>query len=645
MKRVWKSVLAIFAAMLMILCVACGNGKPETPGGDVNPPVVVEPETPGNEGFVPRQKQEMPTARIVDADYDYGDEAAWAGSEYASVDLGSVYLQDVISDTVYDWGHSVIKEGDTYKMWWVRPAVYDAIFYAESKDLKNWTDVQRVISLSPNATNITSYNAIKGMLGKPSVVHVGDTYYMYFEAPATEDPSTSATVKEWDNQVMLATSPDGINWNFYCAEGNEPTPVVSMPASLMGDTNNRHYGAGQPSVFYKDDTFYLTYCYVLYGSAPETGIWLATSSDGIHFGERSTHTRVSDKNGLGFTYNTLTGKYMRCSETRISESDTPDFTDQPANTSGNVYYSFEASQTVASFAEFVRNPHGLVDTMTFYIIHMQGVKSATSDWRTENATWDGHIHAVNPAEYANRTVTLPNGGAATENNLKEYRDRTNVYTRPDADAVYASTEEIAVDGVKESIYDGATKITVARSVYNYGSNFTDSWAEAWVAWNEEYLFVYAQVYDKLIDNSYPISSVATSYMHDSLDIFVDPANDHTTENEPWGLEQYAICNGSDNSDFIIKGSNDYDLKDEDFVKKTRHRVTLTDYGYAVEVRVPWNEFVVDYIEENAVIGMDFQVNDAMGGGVGREAIVCWSDYTANAFRFVDVMGDVRLVKA
>ena len=43
--------------------------------------------------------------------------------------------------------------------------------------------------------------------------------------------------------------------------------------------------------------------------------------------------------------------------------------------------------------------------------------------------------------------------------------------------------------------------------------------------------------------------------------------------------------------------------------------------------------------------MDFQINDCMGGKVGREALQSWSDNTGNAFRYLDVMGDVYLIKA
>jgi hypothetical protein len=34
----------------------------------------------------------------------------------------------------------------------------------------------------------------------------------------------------------------------------------------------------------------------------------------------------------------------------------------------------------------------------------------------------------------------------------------------------------------------------------------------------------------------------------------------------------------------------------------------------------------------------------MGNGVGREAVVLWSDHRGDSFRFVEGMGDVYLIK-
>lgn len=640
-----KKFLCSLMALLLVFSVAACS-QTEKPGDDDKDPPIVDPggdgQDPGEDGFIPREKQEMPVAAVVDDDNDYGSESSWAGDAYASLDLGTVYLQDVIDDTSYDWGHSVIYEDGMYKMWWVRPAVYDSIYYAESKDLKNWTNVQRVICLAPNSTNITKYDNIKGMIGKPSVLHVDGTYYMYFEAPASEDPDITQTVLEWDNQVLLATSQDGIEWEFYCDENGEPQPVIAMPEELMGNTNDKDYGAGQPSAFYKDGKFYVTYCYVIY-SQNIAEIRVASSEDGIHFGDVETHQKISAGNGYGVTYNTKTQKYMMCTPEKIYESDTLDFNTADSYT----YYTYDTTTIQTGFCEFVRDPNGLVSTETFYTIHLQGDKSTTSDWRAGYRTWDGHIHAVNPCEYENRAFTLPNGGKATESNVAEYKDRTQHYSKPTADAIYAEDSAIAIDGEKDAAYDNATKIEVTRPICEWGSTFTDSWAEVYVAWNEEYLYVYGQVYDKCIDNSYPITSQLNTYMRDSIDIFVDVPNDHVGEEVPYTLDQYIICVGSNNEDFIIKsgGETSVDITDEfEMVSAPRHRVRKTDYGYSFEIRVEWYEFIADQIEENKCIGMDFQINDCMGGKVGREAMLGWSDNGGNAFRFLDVLGDVYLIK-
>lgn len=660
-----KFICVLLVIMLLVAFAACSEG---TVDQGENPPVIEQPDDdidPGDEdpddsqpddgdedtsGFIARERQEMPVAAVVDPDSDYGDPSSWAGDAYTSVDLGTVYTQDVIDDTVYDWGHSVIYEDGVYKMWWVRPAVYDSVYYAESTDLKNWTETQRVICLAPNSSNVTKYDNIKGMIGKPSVIHVDDTYYMYFEAPASEDPDVSQTVLEWDNQVLLATSFDGINWSFYSDSNGEPQPVISMPEELMGNTNDKDYGAGQPSVFYKDGKFYVTYCYVIYSQGIHQ-IRVASSDDGIHFNvdnsDPSTYTVVRDGvNGYGVTYNTKTEKYMMVSPTDVYESSTLDF----SQSAENEYYTYDDTQLTTGFCEFVKNAHGLVETETFYTIHMQGDRSSTSDWRAEHTTWDGHIHAVNPAEYANKPFTLPNGGKATEANLAEYRDRTNTYEKQTADAIYAEDASIVIDGEKDAAYDAATKIEVTRPIYDWGSNLTDTWAEVWVAWNEEYLYVYGQVYDKTNDTSYAIPDITDMYMHDSIDIFVDIPNDEPSgaSEVPYTFDQYIISIGGNNSDFVIKsgGEDDADISDEfETISAPRHRVRRTDYGYSFELRVEWYEFVAELIEENKSIGMDFQINDAMGHDVGREALVGWNDNGGNAFRYLDVLGDVYLIKS
>ena len=101
---------------------------------------------------------------------------------------------------------------------------------------------------------------------------------------------------------------------------------------------------------------------------------------------------------------------------------------------------------------------------------------------------------------------------------------------------------------------------------------------------------------------------------------------------------------------MIKSPHDTNITSDFKPEERRFRTETTNFGYTVEFRLKWYEFAVDGVFENAVIGMDFQVNDAMGNTydmdrpIGREAMVVWSDHTGNSFQYLDGFGDVRLVK-
>lgn len=572
-------------------------------------------------------------------DDDYGNAESWAGDSYKLQDLGTMNFDAIPDDYAYDWGFTTIFKDGIYKIWWVRPSLYDSIWYAESTDMKNFTNVQRVITLSPNSTTLIKYDTIKGMVGKPNVLFVENKYYMYFEAPATEDTNISATIKEWDNQVFLATSDDGVKWDFYMDENNQPKPVIAMPKDKMNNPN-KYYGVGQPSVFYKDGQFYVSYCYVIENFAE---IRIATSSDGKNFGDTSTHTKIAPANGAGVKYNALTKKYIMINKelTQIIESADPLDWSNAKTFNINISDSIVGTNRVYHFPEIVANEHGQVQTESYYVTFLDGEKSTTADWRENHTTWDGHVMAFNPCEYTNRPVQLPNGKKATETNLKEYRDNKVKLGIPEANAIYMGGKAVKIDGVKDEAYSKATKIEVNRAVYNWGSNLTPTKADAYFGWDEDYIYAYIEVSDAVVSYSNNIANIVSMYKRDSVDIFVDVPNDHTLKNEVYGLDQYVIATGANNQDFMIKGSQDYDLTSE-FNDVTK-RVKRIEGGYCIELKVEWYQYVKEMIAENVTIGLDIQINDDMGMG-DREALVVWSDHTGNAFRYVDKFGELTLIK-
>ena len=91
-----------------------------------------------------RDTQEVKLGELPET---YSEE--WAGDEMVVQDLGDMELSSWPVDSNYDWKFSVMKDGDMYKMWWCRQYNMDAIWYAESTDLKHWENEQVVLEITP----------------------------------------------------------------------------------------------------------------------------------------------------------------------------------------------------------------------------------------------------------------------------------------------------------------------------------------------------------------------------------------------------------------------------------------------------------------------------------------------------------------
>lgn len=207
--------------------------------------------------------------------YDFGDPSTWAGTSLQRLNLGDAEFDVFPEDHFYDWGQSVMYDSQEgiYKMWWCRQSRYDSIWYAESEDMKHWHSLEKVLVVEPGQDT----EWIKMHVGKPSVIKVekeggGYEYRMYFEAPRTLKQGGRV---EYDNNVFLATSDDGKDWEIWSNGGDEPYPVIAMTeadlaaseaqSAATGDSYG-FYGLGQPSVTQKDGVFYLYYTHSLHMS-------------------------------------------------------------------------------------------------------------------------------------------------------------------------------------------------------------------------------------------------------------------------------------------------------------------------------------------------------------------------------------------
>ncbi len=147
----------------------------------------------------------------------------------------------------------------------------DNVYYAETTDPRmGWSQPIRLILDDPT-NKLCAYNRSPGYGGDPGVIKVDGTYYMYFSGLETSAVVTGGG--HW-NKIYLATSQDGINFTVQKA-------VVDVPnGGILG------YGAGSPSVVYKDGQFYLYfYTQTPVGSNNVQGVVRSVSSDPMNFTE------------------------------------------------------------------------------------------------------------------------------------------------------------------------------------------------------------------------------------------------------------------------------------------------------------------------------------------------------------------------
>ncbi|MFC5288591.1 beta-xylosidase [Actinokineospora guangxiensis] len=149
-------------------------------------------------------------------------------------------------DAPYNYAPTLVKEDGKYRMWWcsqlgVAQPPGDDILLAETPDLR--TPFRGPDGTGGQAVFSGSRDGFDGMhTCDPSVIRVGDTYYLYYTGAAGDHAH--------GNAVGLAVSEDGKRWR----RANGGAPILGAAGDVLRDNT---YGVGQPAAFYLDGRFHL----------------------------------------------------------------------------------------------------------------------------------------------------------------------------------------------------------------------------------------------------------------------------------------------------------------------------------------------------------------------------------------------------
>ena len=534
---------------------------------------------------------------------DYGDPATWPGEKMVVRDLGDCIMDAYPYDDMYDWGQSIMfdEEDGFYKMWWCRQSGYDTIWYAESFDLKHWRNEKKILFVEEDTT------WIKWHVGKPSVIKENGHYRMYFEAPATLNGG-----KEFDNNVFMAESDDGIHFDIYEGDIGEPCPIIRMSDADMADSWAKsqdqngsgygYYGIGQPSITKKGNTYYL---YCTYSLAPGDRLYVFQSRDGVHFDEgQEAFLRA----GSGVKYNLRTNKFMMAYELTLSAQPKVYYmeSDDGVHFTYSDYTSAANNQNILSrgtgmtrsYPDFVSTSGAQVDGYTNYVAFMEGKNAdAGQDWRQYCNTWDIHIAMFQTSDIANRPMTLPNGKINSSENIKPYGDKHVPY-EDRLVGISLSEDNPRIDGVQDEAYANGLHIDIDRLSFEQRAVPSSLHGEAYLLCTQEALYVFVNVFD------------ATHDQDDEVVLLLDE-------------KRFA----ADNSEVLLAKAFPRESYFTDLDNQAVEGPTCSYRGgnqaYSMEFRIPWR-FRTNFAAYQS-FGFDCYIYDR-ANDFNFKSVVAWNDF-------------------
>lgn len=135
-----------------------------------------------------------------------------------------------------------------------------------------------------------------------------------------------------------------------------------------------------------------------------------------------------------------------------------------------------------------------------------------------------------------------------------------------------NSQQLTIDGDMENVYNYGLKLTTISTTDE------EIYADAWLLWDDEYLYMYAKVFDYEIYPEEKANSIESQWYTDSLEIFVDDDNDGKNYPMQYRSNSYGLPSGDLRN---VSAETEKELR-ERFICAAK----LFDKGYYVEMRVP-----------------------------------------------------------
>lgn len=176
-----------------------------------------------------------------------------------------------------------------------------------------------------------------------------------------------------------------------------------------------------------------------------------------------------------------------------------------------------------------------------------------------------------------------------------------------------------IDGKMDGIWSNSNIITTSTQVVGTPLGAT---AKVRTLWDDDYLYVLAEVADSNLDKSSP-----NAYEQDSVETFIDENNAKSIDYQ------------SDDCQYRVNFNNETSFNGACDQERFKSATSVTPNGYIVEEAIP-----IEHVKAEAgrIIGFDVQVNDGTNGS--RTGISIWCDPSGNSYKNTSGFGNLKMVE-